>query len=78
MPPEIVNGEIPRNKYGNIDIYTQSMIPVGAVHLPLKGSARVAKKLKISYADAVTGFEFGSECFYDSLRPARVALLTKG
>ncbi|RPB03261.1 Rad4-domain-containing protein, partial [Choiromyces venosus 120613-1] len=58
MPPKIVNGEIPRNKYGNIDIYTQSMIPAGAVHLPLKGSARVAKKLKISYADAVTGFEF--------------------
>ncbi|CUS08409.1 unnamed protein product [Tuber aestivum] len=57
-PPDIINGEIPRNKYGNIDIYTQSMIPAGAVHLPLKGSARVAKKLKISYADAVTGFEF--------------------
>ena len=72
MPPEIVNGEIPRNKYGNIDIYTQSMIPVGAVHLPLRGSSRVAKKLKISYADAVIGFEFKSECFYDSLKPVGV------
>lgn len=72
MPPEIVNGEIPRNKYGNIDIYTQSMIPAGAVHLPLRGSARVAKKLKISYADAVIGFEFKSECFYDPLKPVGV------
>jgi xeroderma pigmentosum group C-complementing protein len=34
------------------------MLPEGAVHLPYKGIAKVAKGLSISYAEAVTSFEF--------------------
>ncbi|WVQ73331.1 hypothetical protein IAR50_002899 [Cryptococcus sp. DSM 104548] len=58
VPPAIVGGVIPRNSFGNIDLYAPTMLPVGAVHLPYKGIAKVAKSLKISYAEAVTGFEF--------------------
>ncbi|KAL7269194.1 hypothetical protein RUND412_008151 [Rhizina undulata] len=58
IPPPITNGKIPKNSSGNIDIYVPSMIPPGAVHVALKRSARVAKKLGIDYAEAVTGFEF--------------------
>lgn len=36
------------------------MIPPGAIHLPLKGSAKLARRLGVSYAEAVTGFEFKS------------------
>jgi len=57
-PPPIVDGVIPTNTFGNMDVYVPSMIPAGAVHLPLKGAGKIAKKLGVSYADAVTGFEF--------------------
>jgi xeroderma pigmentosum group C-complementing protein len=53
--------EIPRNSFGNIDVYVPSMVPRGAIHIPLKGTARVCKKLDISFAEACTGFEFGKQ-----------------
>ncbi|PNS16346.1 hypothetical protein CAC42_6453 [Sphaceloma murrayae] len=60
IPPPIgEDREIPRNAFGNIDVYVPSMVPKGAVHLPLKGTGRICRDLKISYAEAVTGFEFG-------------------
>ncbi|WVN89892.1 uncharacterized protein L203_105122 [Cryptococcus depauperatus CBS 7841] len=57
-PPPIQDGVIPRNAFGNIDLYTSTMLPQGAVHLPYKGIAKVAKSLGISYSEACTGFEF--------------------
>ncbi|CDZ97394.1 Nucleotide excision repair complex XPC-HR23B, subunit XPC/DPB11 [Phaffia rhodozyma] len=54
----IVNGKIPRNGFGNIDLFAPTMLPPGAVHLPFKGIAKVAKDLDISFAEACTGFEF--------------------
>lgn len=36
------------------------MIPLGAIHLPLKGSAKLARTLGVSHAEAVIGFEFKS------------------
>lgn len=57
-PPPIEDGVIPKNGFGNIDLYVPTMLPPGAVHIPLKGTARVAKKLGINYAEAVVGFEF--------------------
>lgn len=58
IPPPVEDGIIPTNAFGNIDIYVPTMIPAGAVHIPLKGVGRIAKKLGVSYAEAVTGFEF--------------------
>lgn len=55
-----MDGKIPRNSFGNIDIYVPSMIPPGAIHLPLKGTGKLARRLGIDYAEAVTGFEFKS------------------
>ena len=56
--PPVVNGRIPRNVYGNLDVYVPSMVPKGGVHLLHSDTARAAKVLGIDYADAVTGFEF--------------------
>ena len=56
--PPVVNGRVPRNVYGNLDVYVPSMVPKGGVHLPYSDTARAAKVLGIDYADAVTGFEF--------------------
>jgi xeroderma pigmentosum group C-complementing protein len=52
---------IPKNDYGNIDCFVPRMVPRGAVHIPFPGTARICKRLGIDYAEAVTGFEFGSQ-----------------
>ncbi|KAK7690126.1 hypothetical protein QCA50_006775 [Cerrena zonata] len=57
-PDPIVNGKIPKNDFGNIDLYTPSMLPAGAAHIPYEGTAKVARQLGFDYAEAVTGFEF--------------------
>lgn len=61
IPPPIENGVIPKNAFGNMDVYVPTMVPEGAVHLPLKGSAKICRKLEIDYAEACTGFEFGKQ-----------------
>ncbi|KAJ9655061.1 hypothetical protein H2198_006002 [Neophaeococcomyces mojaviensis] len=61
IPPPIEDGKIPKNGYGNIDCFVPSMVPRGAVHVPLKGTVRICKKLEIDYAEAVVGFEFGNK-----------------
>ncbi|PLB41700.1 putative DNA repair protein Rad4 [Aspergillus candidus] len=57
-PPPIVNGKVPRNGYGNLDIYVPSMIPAGGVHITHPNAAQAARILGIDYADAVVGFNF--------------------
>jgi xeroderma pigmentosum group C-complementing protein len=61
IPPPIQDGIIPKNEYGNIDCFVPSMVPRGAVHIPWPSTVRICKKLGIDYAEAVTGFEFGSK-----------------
>jgi xeroderma pigmentosum group C-complementing protein len=61
IPPPIQDGKIPKNNFGNIDVYVPSMVPQGAVHIPYRGLVRVCKKLEIDYAEACTGFEFGHQ-----------------
>ncbi|OAF62082.2 hypothetical protein VC83_01612 [Pseudogymnoascus destructans] len=56
--PPVVDGRVPKNVYGNLDVYVESMVPKGGVHLPYPDAARAARLLGISYSDAVTGFEF--------------------
>ncbi len=61
IPPPIENEVIPKNAFGNMDCYVPTMVPKGAVHIPLRSTVRVCKKLSIDYAEAVTGFEFGNK-----------------
>jgi xeroderma pigmentosum group C-complementing protein len=59
VPPPITrDGMVPRNRYGNIDVYVPSMIPEGGVWVRMPEAKHAAKLLKIDYADAVTGFDF--------------------
>lgn len=58
QPPPVVQGRIPKNTYGNLDVYVPSMVPPGAIHIKRPEAARAARLLGINYADAVTGFEF--------------------
>jgi xeroderma pigmentosum group C-complementing protein len=59
IPDPIQNGVIPKNEYGNIDMFAEHMCPEGAIHLPYRGAVRVCKRLGIDFAEAVVGFEFG-------------------
>lgn len=54
VPPAIGDdGKIPTNSFGNIDLFVPSMLPPHGAHIPYKGSAKIAKKLGIEYAEAV-------------------------
>ncbi|KAJ3330265.1 hypothetical protein HDU76_006053 [Blyttiomyces sp. JEL0837] len=57
-PPPIIDGKLPKNSYGNIELFHPNMLPKGAVHVDVDGAAIVAKKLGLEYARAVTGFDF--------------------
>ncbi|KAH8427595.1 putative DNA repair protein Rad4 [Aspergillus melleus] len=57
-PPPVVQGKIPKNVYGNLDVYVPTMVPPGGAHVVHSDAARAAKILGIDYADAVTGFDF--------------------
>ncbi|RZF32849.1 hypothetical protein LSTR_LSTR009400 [Laodelphax striatellus] len=58
VPPPAKDGKVPRNEYGNVELFQPSMLPAGTVHLKLPGLNRVAKKLQIDCAAAVVGWDF--------------------
>ncbi|KAF1347318.1 Rad4-domain-containing protein [Lizonia empirigonia] len=58
IPPPVVRGRVPRNVYGNLDLYVPSMCPPGGVHIRHKLASKAARLLLVDYADAVTGFSF--------------------
>lgn len=58
VPPPVVNGRVPRNTFGNLDLYVPSMVPPGGVHIRHKLAAKASRILGIDSADAVTGFSF--------------------
>ncbi|XP_060931047.1 DNA repair protein complementing XP-C cells [Limanda limanda] len=58
QPPIAVDGKVPRNDFGNVYLFKPCMLPVGCVHLSLPNLHRVAKKLDMDAAPAVTGFDF--------------------
>ncbi|KAF4504614.1 hypothetical protein G6O67_008044 [Ophiocordyceps sinensis] len=57
-PAPVRNGRVPKNKFGNIEVYVPSMIPRGAVHIVHEHAVRAALTLGIDYAPALTGFQF--------------------
>ncbi|KAF2494693.1 Rad4-domain-containing protein [Lophium mytilinum] len=58
VPPPIVRGRVPRNAFGNLDIYVPSMVPMGGVHIRAREAAKAARIVGVDFADAVTGFQF--------------------
>uniref|UniRef100_A0A182VXS5 Rad4 beta-hairpin domain-containing protein n=1 Tax=Anopheles minimus TaxID=112268 RepID=A0A182VXS5_9DIPT len=56
-PPTAENGVVPRNEYGNVELFTDKMLPKGTVHLKLLGLNKVCKRLHIDCAPALVGFD---------------------
>ncbi|XP_023031840.1 DNA repair protein complementing XP-C cells homolog isoform X1 [Drosophila willistoni] len=57
-PPTAENGLVPRNAYGNVELFKACMLPKKTVHMRLPGLMRICKKLNIDCANAVIGFDF--------------------
>lgn len=57
-PPPAKDGKVPRNEYGNVELFLPCMLPPGTKHIQINGIQRVAKKLGIDCAQAVIGFDF--------------------
>ena len=56
-PPVAIDGLVPRNARGQVDLWTAAHLPVGCVHLPYPRIAAIARKLGVDYAEAMVGFE---------------------
>lgn len=65
IPTPVTDGKIPKNAYGNIDVYVPSMIPENGSLVKasdkcsLKLLEKAARLLGVDYAKAVIGFDFG-------------------
>lgn len=55
-PPEAEEGVVPRNEFGNVEVYCEGLLPKGTCHLRIRGLEKVARKLNIDVAPAVVGF----------------------
>ncbi|POS79802.1 hypothetical protein DHEL01_v201807 [Diaporthe helianthi] len=58
VPPPVVAGRIPKNKFGNLDLYVPSMVPAGGAHVPHPRAGHAAHILGVDYAPALTGFDW--------------------
>jgi hypothetical protein len=53
-------GIVPKNKFGNVELFHSNMLPIGATHLAHKGIGRIAKQLGVDYGEAVVGISSAS------------------
>ncbi|KAK9091556.1 hypothetical protein Sjap_024733 [Stephania japonica] len=60
--PCAVNGIVPKNERGQVDVWSEKCLPPGTVHLRLPRVVPVAKRLEINFAPAMVGFEFRNGC----------------
>ncbi|KAH8904397.1 Rad4-domain-containing protein [Coniochaeta sp. PMI_546] len=58
VPEPVRNGRVPKNKFGNVDVYVPSMVPAGGAHVLHDKAAHAAFILGVDYAPALTGFKF--------------------
>ncbi|KAH6784518.1 hypothetical protein C2S52_009477 [Perilla frutescens var. hirtella] len=56
--PRAVDGIVPKNERGRVDVWSEKCLPPGTVHLRWPRVAHVAKRLDIDFASAMVGFEF--------------------
>jgi len=59
LAPPAVDGKVPRNDFGNVELFQMSMLPSGTVYIEgCPGLNSIAAKLGIDCAHAMTGFDF--------------------
>lgn len=58
--PHAVNGIVPKNERGQVDVWSEKCLPPGTVHLRFPRIFSIAKRFGIDYAPAMVGFEYKS------------------
>lgn len=58
--PHAVNGIVPKNERGQVDVWSEKCLPPGTVHLRLPRLVQVARRLGIDFAPAMVGFDYRS------------------
>ncbi|XP_010558600.1 PREDICTED: DNA repair protein RAD4 isoform X2 [Tarenaya hassleriana] len=56
--PHAVNGIVPKNERGQVDVWSEKCLPPGTVHIRLPRIFLVAKRLGVDYAPAMVGFDY--------------------
>ncbi|EPS64981.1 hypothetical protein M569_09796, partial [Genlisea aurea] len=56
--PRAVDGIVPKNERGQVEVWSEKCIPPGTVHLRYPRIGGVARKLGIDFAPAMVGFEW--------------------
>ncbi|XP_073293552.1 DNA repair protein RAD4 isoform X1 [Primulina huaijiensis] len=59
--PHPVNGIVPKNERGQVEVWSEKCLPPGTVHLPFPRIQPVAKRLGIDFAPAMVGFEYRND-----------------
>ncbi|XP_065066947.1 DNA repair protein complementing XP-C cells homolog [Rhopilema esculentum] len=72
-PPPVKDGKVPRNEYGNVELFQPSMLPPGGVHVPIQGIHKTARKLGIDAAPAMMGWDFHGGCAHPIIEGVVVA-----
>lgn len=67
-PPVAFDGKVPRNKFGNVDLYLPSMIPVGCTWIDNDSAYLAARDLGVDYAAACVCFAFSGRLAVPNLR----------
>ncbi|KAJ3345908.1 hypothetical protein HDU83_003581 [Entophlyctis luteolus] len=57
IPEPLINGKIPRNKFGNFELMHENMMPQWGAHIRLPGAAAMARSLGFDFAPVMIGFE---------------------
>ncbi|CAI5498499.1 unnamed protein product [Closterium sp. Naga37s-1] len=57
-PPPAVDGRIPKNERGQVEVWSEKCLPPGTVHLRLPRLVTVVQRLGFDFAPAVVGFEW--------------------
>ncbi|XP_006826912.2 DNA repair protein RAD4 isoform X2 [Amborella trichopoda] len=60
--PPAVDGMVPKNERGQVDVWSEKCLPPGTVHLRFPRLVPVAKRLGVDFAPAMVGFEFRNGC----------------
>ena len=61
VAPLAINGKVPRNSYGNIELFHKNMLPKNCRYLSLAKAIQACKLLGVDYAEAVTEFVYSKE-----------------
>ena len=64
---KLKDGIIPRNKFGNFELWHPRCLPEGCAHINLPGIVQVAKGLQLCFAPAMTGFDMKAGAFYPKI-----------